>query len=116
MKLNDRHIEVIEKVRAAMTDDAQYAFSSYICVQIDDITLPRKRPTADGALEMRNELITAVEDALVVGPDKSFATMYGYIFCEVPGFKNLHRDEVAVYARQARLAWLDKMIESREIV
>lgn len=118
MDLNDNHIEILTTVRARM-ENITIKDSRFICNNIETLGFqrfdidPRNRDCEELLDELDpsyRELIEGI--SVVLYPN---GTVLNYIRDEVRGFDELDDDVQQNYALMARLAWLDRMIETRKI-
>jgi hypothetical protein len=112
MKLQEHHLEIIRQVKKDMLRDAEVdnsiaKISFYICSNVYRVALD----WADEeyrAVRWADEITDAISKALA-----GATTMASYIRYNVPGH---YVDSATKFSVLARLAWLDKMLESHEIV
>ena len=115
MRLTRAQISVLKQVRDMMQDGEG---TQYICVNIQKVIAKRFR-TEDvtehrSAMKMSDSLCNAISAGLN-NPPKSFETVFVYIRNNVPDIKRNPIEVQRGYAHMARLAWLDKMIETKKI-
>jgi hypothetical protein len=112
MKLNNEHIVILQKAREHIRSGG----TEYICVAIEHVLLildAKEDSVAQRGL--CEELTSAIQCAL------GASTMLIYLRANVPNWRyrySLDRyslEHERSFAYLARLAWLDKIIETREI-
>lgn len=112
MILNDEHIEILSDVRAGRISDEE--LSRYICINITSVISNRYHveevEDSVEAMRLATPLLNAIRESL---DDNS--TMFIYLRRTIPDYERLPIEVQDDFADLARLAWLDKMIESRTI-
>ena len=116
MRLTRAQISVLKQVRDLMQDGEA---SPYMCVNIQKVIAKRFRTEGVTkhriAMKMSDSLCNAIAAGLN-NPPKDFETVFVYIRNNVPDIKRNPVEVQRWYAHMARLAWLDKMIETKKIV
>ncbi len=111
MILTDEQLSIIHEVRAELSEQNEFG---YICCSIENVINQRfdveVLEDASGALEAFNEFTDSIRVAL-----KRHSTVFVYLRHEVRGFRDLPINVQNEQADLARLAWLDRMIETRTI-
>jgi hypothetical protein len=107
MKLTDEHIEILKTVRSIMWNEDK-PVSQYICVNVRALVGGPWSNRFGENYPLYAELMSAIMGALY-----PYSSIYVYLRHNVPGFKGLPSQRRLAY--MARLAWLDRMIETREI-
>lgn len=115
MRLTRAQISVLKQVRDMMQDGEG---TQYICVNIQKVIAKRFR-TEDVtehliAMKMSDSLCDAITKGLNADGNLN-NTVFGYLRKHVPGFSSNPRRVQMYHAQLARLAWLDKMIETKKI-
>lgn len=122
MNLTDQQIEILKDVRAYMNGTLRP--SPFICVNIQHHALGSLAAASDESnyrfpmthaefkekFPVHYELIGAIEKAL-----HHYTTLTAYMLRAVPGFEALNNNKKIALSDMARLAWLDRMIETRVI-
>lgn len=111
MTLTDEHIEILQKVREYMEKNS---WNGYICTSIESVLLSRfrvDRLSDHYRAKWLHKLLThAITDAI-----DGYGTVFSYLRNTVPGREEMPLHEEGDLSPLARMAWLDKMIESRTI-
>jgi hypothetical protein len=108
MKLNNEHIVILEKAREYIRSGV----TEYICVAIEHVLLilDAKEGVPVAQRGLYEELTSAIQCAL------GASTMMIYLRANVPNWRYRYSlEHERSFAYLARLAWLDKIIETREI-
>lgn len=117
MKLEKRHLDILRIVRHMMMEDAEKEgapspyVSGYICSNIDFVIM--RIYLHDGYLysQAAAELKAAIRKGL-----GNFVTFSGWLRCYADPYFKWSRVEYKKFVVLGRLAWLDKIIETEEIV
>jgi hypothetical protein len=111
MILTDVHVELLKGIRPKIE---RALGSAYICVLLEYAVLERYQVDEfeddPEAMQIYTDLTTAIREAL-----DEYATVYVYLANVVPDFNKLPSHVQDYYTVLARIAWLDKMIETRTI-
>jgi len=111
MILQDVHVEMLSGLQRKIESNRG---SSYICVLLEYAILERFQVDAfedsQEAMQTYEEMTAAIREAL-----SYYSTVFIYLHNVVPGFHKLDEVTKENFAALARIAWLDKMIESRTI-
>lgn len=112
MILSDAHIELLKQIRPKIEESTGH---SYICVAFEFAALDyfevEQLEDDQEAYFVVRELTNAIHDSL-----GGKATMLGYLLNHIWGFDQLPMQEKRDLSNLARLAWIDKMLETRTIV
>lgn len=112
MQLNDQQIELLKTVRLQMDDPTTFA-STFICVNVINL-FRTNNGTEQNPTEETGPLYVDITKA-VMAALKPASSVFIYIRKEVSDFADLPIKTQDYYSRLARLAWLDRMIETRTI-
>jgi hypothetical protein len=111
MILDDVHVELLDGFQEEI---AASALSSYICLMLECAIIARydvdEFDDSPVAMQIFEDMTNAIHEAL-----DGHLTVYVYLQNVVPGFSHLDSETRHNFAALARIAWLDKMIETRTI-
>ncbi len=114
MWLNDEQLSVIKEVRTRMGD--KNLVPRFICALIGIVLRERVRAgvlSADSAGTIKNQLSSAITSGI-----GGMVTFGGFMIASCPVLRKMHDGDWDVYDNAihlARMAWLDKILETREI-
>lgn len=120
MKLEKRHLDILRSVRHMMREDAENAgvsapyVSGYICSNID-LHILRRYHDDDYLYSNAKQAANELQEAIRLGIG-NFVTFGGWLRFFADNEFNWSRAEYNKFVVLGRLAWLDKIIETEEIV
>lgn len=120
MKLEKRQLDILHSVRHMMREAAENDgvsvpyVSGYICSNIDLVIL-RRYHNDDYLYSIAKQAADELKDAIRLGIS-NFVTFGGWLLFFADYEKNWSRAECSKFVVLGRLAWLDKIIETEEIV
>lgn len=111
MILDDMHIELLEGCKPKIERATGH---SYICVWLEYAISEKfdieKSHDSVVAMTMYNQLTSAINDSL-----EEASTVHSYLSARVAGFSCLSAKKRVEFCALARMAWIDKMVETRTI-
>jgi hypothetical protein len=116
LHLNDEHIAVLTKVRDVLAGD--HIGTHYICWNIIYVVSPESRESKDSMPQIlislggvAAELVVAIDAAL--GCQGTMDNYLTQVFKKTNRYDLKARPKSYAFANMARVAWLDRMIETR---
>lgn len=123
MKLNAEHLSVLKEVRERMgrdaeVDNALIDVSYYICSNIQRVLLSRAGVDYGTSFDLDSES-QGILDSLCIGIAAAlsgYSTFGSYLERALPNYLDMSGKAQDRCSVLGRLAWLDKMLETHEIV